>query len=80
MCLICVGIKLVIEMIPNHTSRRHKWFVQSRQSASNSYSNYYIWDNGRRFENGSRSPPNNWVINLSFIILSYTGKYGISLC
>ena len=62
-CLIYLGIKLVIELIPNHTSRRHKWFVQSRQSANNPFSDFYIWDNGRRFENGTRYPPNNWVIN-----------------
>lgn len=68
--MCCPGIKLVIELIPNHTSRRHKWFIQSRQSASNPYSNFYIWDNGRRFENGSRYPPNNWVMNIcAFIFL-----------
>jgi len=71
MCLIYVGIKLVIELVPNHTSRRHKWFIQSRQSANNPYSNFYIWDNGRRFENGTRYPPNNWVINYKHFLGVY---------
>jgi len=77
MCLIFVGIKLVIELIPNHTSRRHKWFVQSRQDASNPYSNFYIWDNGRRFENGTRYPPNNWVLTSEHFVDSSLCVYGV---
>jgi len=73
--ICCIGIKLVVELIPNHTSRRHKWFLQSRQSTNNPYSDFYVWDNGRRFENGSRIPPNNWVIKYKGVFNSLSFVY-----
>ena len=61
------GIKVVIELVPNHTSRRHKWFVQSRLSGvGNPYKNYYVWNKGRVEANGTRLLPNNWACYLCF--------------
>ncbi|ELT95719.1 hypothetical protein CAPTEDRAFT_162322 [Capitella teleta] len=56
------NIKIIIEIIPNHTSRHHKWFQESRKGgARNTFKGYYIWDDGRILKNGSRVPPSNWV-------------------
>lgn len=44
-------MKLIMDLVPNHTSSRHKWFQESRKSRDNPYSDYYYW-----FD----SPPNDW--------------------
>lgn len=55
------GMKLMIDFIPNHTSDRHPWFVQSRASKRTVKKDWYIWHNGRRGVDGSLQPPNNWA-------------------
>jgi len=50
------GIKLVVDLVSNHTSDQHVWFQQSRKSRDNRYRDYYIWRDGR--EDGA--PPNNY--------------------
>ncbi len=52
------GIKLIMDLVVNHTSIEHEWFKQSRSSKDNPYRDYYIWRRGRG-KNGKR-PPNNW--------------------
>ena len=37
------GIKIVLDLVVNHTSDEHAWFVESRKSKDNDYSDYYIW-------------------------------------
>ncbi len=49
------GMKLVIDLVSNHTSDEHPWFVESRKSRDNPYRDYYIWKDSR---NGKE--PNNW--------------------
>ena len=49
------GIKIVMDLVANHTSDEHQWFAESRKSADNPYSNYYIWKDP---VNGKE--PNNW--------------------
>lgn len=49
------GIRLVMDLVVNHTSDEHPWFVESRRSKDNPYRDYYIW---RDPENGKE--PNNW--------------------
>jgi glycosidase len=57
-------IRVIVEIIPNHTSRKHKWFQESRKGGNhNTYKGYYIWDSGRLLKNGTRVPPSNWVSN-----------------
>lgn len=55
------GIKVVIEVIPNHTSRQHPWFKSSQLGGSTRYEDYYVWHKGVSLANGTRLPPNNWV-------------------
>ncbi|MGG3928265.1 alpha-glucosidase [Metabacillus fastidiosus] len=49
------GMKLIMDLVINHTSDEHPWFVESRSSKTNRYRNYYIWREG---EDGKE--PNNW--------------------
>ncbi len=49
------GLKLVMDLVVNHTSDEHRWFVESRKSADNPYRDYYIW---RPAKDGKE--PNNW--------------------
>ena len=37
------GMKLIMDLVPNHTSNEHKWFIESRKSKDNPYSDYYYW-------------------------------------
>jgi alpha-glucosidase len=50
-------LKLVLDFIPNHTSDRHSWFVDSRSSRKNARRDWYIW----RDPPPSGGPPNNWL-------------------
>lgn len=49
------GMRLLMDLVVNHTSDEHKWFQESRKSKDNPYRDYYIW---RPPVNGG--PPNNW--------------------
>ncbi len=59
------GIKVIMDLVINHTSDKHKWFESARQSKDSPYRDYYYWADGRG-KDGKR-PPNNWT---SF----FTGK------
>ena len=54
------GMKLLMDFIPNHSSDKHKWFQASRRKEE-PYTDYYIWHDGKIQEDGTRTPPNNWV-------------------
>lgn len=51
-----LGIKIVIDLVVNHTSDQHKWFIESRKSKDNPYRDFYIW----RDPKPDGSEPNNW--------------------
>lgn len=50
------GIKIVMDLVINHTSDQHQWFIESRQSRDNAYRDYYIWKEGK-----DGREPNNWA-------------------
>ena len=50
------GLKIVMDLVVNHTSDEHRWFVESRKAEENAYSDYYIWREGKE----GMQPPNNW--------------------
>lgn len=50
-----LGIRIVMDLVVNHTSDEHPWFVESRKSADNPYRDYYIWRPAR-----DGKEPNNW--------------------
>ena len=49
------GIKIVMDLVVNHTSDEHAWFMESRKSKDNPYRDYYIWREGK-----DGKEPNNW--------------------
>lgn len=50
------GIRIVMDLVVNHTSDEHQWFMESRKSKDNEYRDYYIWREGKDAD----TPPNNW--------------------
>ncbi len=49
------GLKVIMDLVVNHTSDEHKWFVESRKSKENPYRDFYIWSEGK-----NKGAPNNW--------------------
>ncbi len=71
------GIKLVMDLVVNHTSDQHPWFQESRKSKDNPYRDFYIW---RPPKDGAE--PNNWVSFFSGSAWQYdeqTGEYYLHL-
>ncbi|KAL6710335.1 hypothetical protein ACN47E_009281 [Coniothyrium glycines] len=55
------GMKLVMDLVVNHTSNEHAWFLDSRSSKDSPKRDWYIWKPARYDANGKRLPPNNWA-------------------
>ncbi|WP_332695947.1 glycoside hydrolase family 13 protein [Halalkalibacter lacteus] len=71
-------MKLIIDLVINHTSDEHDWFIESRSSKENPKRDWYIWRKGR--EDGK--PPNNWESIFSGSIWEYdkqTNEYFMHL-
>lgn len=49
------GLKVIMDLVVNHTSDQHPWFTESRSSKDNPYRDFYIWRKGK-----DGNPPNNW--------------------
>ncbi len=55
-------IKIMVDLVPNHTSDEHEWFRQSRQSQEDPYSDWYVWRDPKGHDKkGQPIPPNNWA-------------------
>jgi alpha-glucosidase len=68
------GLKVILDFVPNHTSDRHPWFLESRSSHQNPKRNWYIW----RDPAPDGGPPNNWLANFGGSGWSFgatTGQY-----
>ncbi len=71
------GIKIVMDLVVNHSSDEHKWFVESRKSKDNPYRDYYIWKDPK-----DGHEPNNWGSNFSGSAWKFddtTGQYYLHL-
>ena len=67
------NIRIILDMVLNHTSDQHKWFLEAASSQTNPKHDWYVWNDGlpanapnvtdyqKRFEHDGRVPPNNWV-------------------
>ena len=51
------GLKIILDLVPNHTSDRHPWFIESRSSRDNPRRDWYIWHE----PGADGGPPNNWL-------------------
>jgi alpha-glucosidase len=54
-------IRIVLDMVLNHTSNQHPWFAESASARTNPKHDWYVWSDGRKAANGTVLPPNNWV-------------------
>lgn len=54
------GMRLILDLVINHTSSEHKWFQELRSSKTNTKRDWYIWRPPRYDAEGNRHPPNNW--------------------
>lgn len=53
------GLKVIMDLVINHTSDEHEWFKESKKSRDNPYHDYYFWREGKK--SGGKKPPNNWL-------------------
>ncbi|HEY2274316.1 MAG TPA: alpha-glucosidase [Steroidobacteraceae bacterium] len=54
-------IRILLDMVLNHTSDRHPWFVEAASSRSAPRHDFYVWNDGRTDAAGHRLPPNDWI-------------------
>jgi len=54
------GMRIIFDLVINHTSDQHKWFQESRSSKTNPKRDWYFWRPAKYDEDGKRCPPNNW--------------------
>lgn len=56
------NIRIVMDMVMNHTSDKHKWFIESQSSRSNPKRDWYVWRDPKGYaSDGKPIPPNNWI-------------------
>ena len=69
-----LGIRVLMDLVPNHTSDQHPWFVESRSSRSSHYRAWYVWADPKP----DGRPPNNWVSSFggsAWTLDTDTGQY-----
>ncbi|RSL77004.1 hypothetical protein CEP51_009472 [Fusarium floridanum] len=54
-------IKVLLDLVVNHTSHEHEWFKESRSSRTSPKRDWYFWRDPKFDSNGTRQPPNNWA-------------------
>ena len=55
------NIRIILDMVLNHTSDQHPWFIDAARSRDSRYHDFYVWSAGKLDAAGHRQPPNNWV-------------------
>lgn len=66
------GLKVILDFVPNHTSDRHPWFLESRSARSSGKRDWYIWRDPRP----DGGPPNNWISNFGGSAWEYDEAMG----
>ncbi|KAF4554058.1 Alpha-glucosidase-like protein 2 [Elsinoe fawcettii] len=69
-------MKLMMDLVVNHTSDEHAWFTESRKSKQNSKRDWYIWKPAKIDKDGNRQPPNNWSMILGEANSAWTWDEG----
>lgn len=57
------GLRIIMDLVINHTSDQHQWFIESKKGKDNPYHDYYFWRKGKGPK--GKLPPNNWTQNFS---------------
>lgn len=77
------GIKIILDLVPGHTSEEHEWFLESKKPSKNKYSNRYIWTNSiwdapmeYRCVGGRADRDGNYIVN--FFSVQPALNYGFS--
>jgi alpha-glucosidase len=73
-----LGLRLVIDLVPNHTSDQHAWFLDSRTSREAEHRDFYVWQD----PSPDGGPPNNWVSHFggpAWTLDETTGQYFMHL-
>lgn len=68
------GIRVLLDLVPNHTSDRHRWFVDARSSPQAAHRSWYVWAD----PDADGGPPNNWVSTFggpAWTLDEATGQY-----
>ena len=72
------GIRLMMDLVVNHSSDEHAWFKQARSSRDNPFHDHYIWREPRIGDDGHRQPPTNWEAAFNGSVWEWneaTGEY-----
>ena len=64
------SVSIVLDLVVNHTSDKHKWFLESEKSKTNSYRDWYIWRDAKAVN----QPPNNWTSIFGGSAWQWSGK------
>lgn len=67
-------IRVLMDLVLNHTSDKHPWFVESASSRTNPKRDWYIWRDGKTGADGKPLPPNNWVNRIQQTAWRYDPK------
>ena len=65
-----LGLKVILDLVINHTSDEHPWFLESRKGKDNPYSDYYIWRDPK-WKRRRQRPPNNWFSQFEGLAWEY---------
>jgi alpha-glucosidase len=66
------GIRIIMDFVMNHTSDKHKWFLDSKSSRTSNYRDWYVWRDGK----GPKRPPNNWLSTFGGPAWKFDAKTG----
>jgi alpha-glucosidase len=69
------NIRIIMDMVMNHTSDKHSWFIESASSKTNPKRDWYVWRDGKGVDaNGKPIPPNNWISDFGGSAWEYDPK------
>ena len=72
---VCVDMKLLLDLVINHSGHKHEWFQKSINRID-PYTDYYVWKDSKGFDNETLEeiPPNTWVHHFFIYIFMNTIK------